>query len=350
MNGNRNEYAGGQCTDANSVSGAQKPRNCRYRSTFRTSIFRLLLCETLTSISSLAKLCRNFPLGTCRYGHNCSYLHISSTTTTSPAPLVSPIPTAARSSFYPSLSIPNAPVPSASAVFQQKTAPDAPTKAARPGPGTRTNPAPLSLPQTHDGRTRGSRRDRDQPHRRVPLPRAHTPAEEYNASECPDSHNSSFALGRNQDRTGISVARMWRHQDSESASRSSEARCAPTQNADMDMDAAVRQFPPAPPGTPVPVASPEARWKDLGEATGAVERYRWTANGVLKWANASLNATGPRHSPSQSPPPPPQQEQISSTMARSSISQAPKLFKHRNAFFKSRFLARSRWIDRIADC
>lgn len=288
-------------------------------------------------VSVPAKLCRNFPLGTCRYGHNCSYLHTAPSTR--PPPLLSPVPTAACSFFYPTtLSIPNAPapaVPPALAASQQSTAPDAPTKDTRPlpGPGTGSDPGPL--PQTHDGRTRASRRDQPHTSRRGLLPRAHTPAGEYTASECPDSQTSNsnnFNIGRNQDRTSASVARIqrWRRGESASPATNPEARCAPTAEAEA------RQFPPAPPATPVSVASPEARWTDLGGGIGpgAGERYRWTGNGVLRWANATSGRG------SVSPPPQQQQQQMSSTMARD--PQAPKLFKHRNQFFKSRSLVQSR--------
>ncbi|KAI0770191.1 hypothetical protein C8Q74DRAFT_880437 [Fomes fomentarius] len=73
-----NSSAGDQQRAANATG--QKPPNPRYRT----------------------KLCRNFPLGTCRYGEHCSYLHIRPV----PSPATqgsSPFPTLACSPFFPSI-------------------------------------------------------------------------------------------------------------------------------------------------------------------------------------------------------------------------------------------------------
>ncbi|TBU62213.1 hypothetical protein BD310DRAFT_918866 [Dichomitus squalens] len=262
MNGSRK--AERQPDEGTSGSPGQKSRNARYRT----------------------KLCRNFPLGTCRYGEHCSYLHIAPTPSPT-AQLIAPIHTITRSLLCPTLPMPASSPPSLPSRTPEFPS-TAPPRHARPGTGQST-PAQFDI---RDGRPRAPRRE--QPHRRA-LPRAHTPT--VDCSDCPDSQS----------------VRRWRVSVETSADM-----C--TGDADYRLD------PPAPPGTPVSaVGAPSSHslWRDAaGPAIGGLgESYNWPESGV--WRDNAQEA-------SEWPPP-----QVSSTMSR--LAQQPaKSARHRNQFFKTK--------------
>ena len=275
------------------VQGTSKDRNLQI---LATVVGILLFDRHLQSLTApTAKLCRNYPLGTCRYGEHCSYLHILPV----PSPATSPIHTLARPPFFPSIA-PSLSFPLSMPPLVSHT----PTSPATTTPSYHTRSEARAQAPHRDVRPRAPRPDG---------PRRFAPVAQACASPASVS-NSVSGSG-----SGSEVER-WR----------------------LAVSADGAHPPPAPPATPVSFAqgspAPRITRRDgmpsgAGSVANANEglrqsKERWAADGrregEMVHAYPSIAVPSPRQYPMSKP------------------------VRHRNQYFKSEYQYRgTSWVVRV---